>query len=373
MNRRNAGGRDLLALSLSAVLALAASGCGQAAEDALARGDRLLAAGNVQEAVAEYKLAVRQRGESPEVLLRLADSYARQGEVEETVRYVNQLLAADSSYRHEAGAELLELAREARDAGERDRMVRALEPVVELGSGMIPGEMRLALAEAYWERGEHERALPLYLTVVTPPDPPPLEPAVLDSVGREARPRGPGGFLDPGAGGESDAAGAGGEPGESGQRGGEGPGEGTLLPDSASSPAVLYHVGRSYEELGSCDEALPYFRAYLSRREAGRRTAEQTTAEWHYGTCLYAVAERERRSGEDEAALAKLTRLVELGIPRAMMDQAHFARGAVYEQLGRNDLALEEFDQVLRLNPARSGPLVKMAEQRIRELRYGSP
>lgn len=360
----NSRGRGLLALSLSTVLALGASGCGEAAEDALARGDRMLAAGNVQEAVAEYKLAVRQRGETPQVLLRLADSYARQGEVEETVRYVERLLAADSSYTHEAGSELLELAREARAGGERDRMVRALEPVVELGAGMIPAEMRLALAEAYWERGEHERALPLYLSVVEPPDPPPLEPAVLDSVGRAARPRGAGGFLEPGSAGES---------GDAGGQEAAGTERGALLPDSASSPAVLYHVGRSYEELGSCDEALPYFRAYLGRREAGRRTAERTTAEWHYGNCLYAVAERERRSGEDEAALAKLTRLIELGIPRTLMDRAHFARGAVYEELGRNDLALQEFDQVLRLNPARSGPLVQMAEQRIRELRYGSP
>lgn len=370
MVRMTAGGRGLLGLSLAVLLALAASGCGQAAEDALARGDRMLAAGNVQEAVAEYKLAMRQRGEVPQVLLRLADSYARQGEVEETVRYVERLLAADSSYRHEAGAELLELAREARADGERDRMVRALEPVVELGAGMVPAEMRLALAEAYWERGEHERALPLYLSVVEPPDPPPLEPAVLDSVGRIARPRASGGFPGPVPGGESGGTD---ESGETGQREGERSSPGALLPDSASSPALLYHVGRSYEELGSCAEALPYFRAYLGRREPGRRTAERTTAEWHYGNCLYAVAERERRSGEDEPALAKLTRLIELGIPRTLMDRAHFARGAVYEELGRNDLALQEFDQVLRLNPARSGPLVQMAEQRIRELRYGSP
>ena len=343
------GGRGLLVLSLCAGLAPAATGCGQAAGDAMDRGDRMLAAGNTQEAVAEYKLAARQRGESPEVLLRLTDSYARQGEVEETIRYAGRLLAADSSYRHQAAAELLELAREARDQGERDRMVRALDPVVELGVDLIPAEMRLALAEAYWEREEHERALPLYLSVVEPPDPPPLEPAVLDSVGRAARPGG------------ADGSG-------SGEAGGE-----ALLPDSASSPAVLYHVGRSYEELGSCAEALPYFRAYLARREEGRRTGERTTAEWHYGNCLYAVAERERRSGEDEAALAKLDRLIELGIPRTLMDRAHFARGAVYEELGRNELALQEFDQVLRLNPARSGPLVQMAEQRIRELRYGSP
>ncbi len=359
-------GRGLLALSLSAVLALGASGCGEAAEDALARGDRLLAAGNTQEAVAEYQLAARQRGESPAVLLRLADSYARQGEVEETVRHLDGLLAADSSYRHQAGAVLLELAREARAGGQRGRMVRALEPLVEIGADLVPAEMRLALAEAYWERGEHERALPLYLSVVEPPDPPPLEPAVLDSVGRSARPGDVGeipGFAEAG---EPDPEGA-------GEEAGGGPGSGELIPDSASSPTVLYHVGRSYEELGSCAEALPYFRAYMSRRESGRRTAERTTAEWHYGSCLYAVAERERRSGEEEAALAKLTRLVELGIPRTLMDRAHFARGSVYEQLGRNELALEEFDQVLRLNPARSGPLVQMAEQRIRDLRYGSP
>ncbi|MFB6368336.1 MAG: tetratricopeptide repeat protein [Gemmatimonadota bacterium] len=360
MRDRIPGGRGLPAWSLVAVLALAASGCGSAAGDALARGDRMLAAGNTQEAVAEYLLAARQRGESPEVLARLADAYARQGEVEETIRYVDRLLAADSSYRHEAAAVLLGLARDAREAGERDRMVRALSPVTELGVDLIPARMRLALAEAHWERDEHERALPLYLSVVEPPDPPPLDPAILDSVGREARQEG----ATPG--GDTVAAGA-----EAAGR--RDTASLALLPDSASSPAVLYHVGRSYEELGSCAEALPYFRAYLSRRASGRRTAERTTAEWHYGSCLYAVAQRERRAGENEAALAKLTRLIELGVPRTLMDRAHFARGSVYGEMGRNDLALEEFDQVLRLNPARSGPLVQMAEQRIREIRYGTP
>lgn len=336
-------------LSLCAVLAAAVAGCGGSADDALARGDRLLASGDTAEAVAEYKLAARQRGEGPEILLRLGDAYAGQGEVEEAVRYFSLLLAADSSYRHQVGAALVELARDARDRGERDRMVRALSPVRELGADLIPPRMRLALAEAHWERDEHERALPLYLSVIEPPDPPPLDPAVLDSVGRTAR---------PGGGGAAEA--------------GRDTARPFALPDSASSPAVLYHVGRSYEELGACAEALPYFRAYLNRRGAGRRTAERTTAEWHFGSCLYAVARDERRAGERQAALAKLTRLIELGVPRTLMDRAHFARGSVYQETGRDDLALDEFDRVLRLNPARSGPLVEMAEQRIREIRYGS-
>lgn len=340
-------------LWLGAALALGVAGCGGAAGDALARGDRLLAAGDTAEAVAEYKLAARQHGEAPRVLLRLGDVYAARGEVEEAVRYFDRLLAADSSHRYQVGAELVELAREARDGGDPDRMVRALSPVLELGVDLIPAELRLVLAEAYWERNEHDRALPIYLSVIDPPDPPPLDPAVLDSVGRAARP-GAGETADP-----SEARGDG--------------GPASALPDSASSPAVLYHVGRSYEELGACAEALPYFRAYLDRREAGRRTTERTTAEWHYGSCLYAVAQRERRAGESEAALAKLTRLIELGVPRTLMDRAHFARGSVYQELGREEMAVGEFDRVLRLNPARSGPLVQMAEQRIREIRYGSP
>lgn len=297
-------------LALVAVLASGGgAGCEDRADDALLRGDRLLAVGSTEEAVAEYQLALRRRGEAPEVLLRLADTRARQGELQEALDHYARLLAADSSYRHQASAALVDVADSARSEGDRDRMLRALEPVLRMGLHRVPPGLRVAAAEEFWNRNEFSRALPLYLSAVTPGD-------------------------------------------------------------TAVSDGVLLHVARTYEELGACREALPYFSEYLERSRRRRRGAERTSAEWHFGSCLFSVARTQGQAGEHEEAEETLTRLLELGAPTPLMDDAYFSRGEARLALGRDDEARSDFSQVLRLNPARSGPLVQQAEQRLRELRY---
>lgn len=315
-----------------ALLALSGTGCGGGADDALARGDGLSALGQTTEAVAEYRLALRQRGESPEVLARLGRAYAARGEPGESSRYFARLLAEDSSYRHFVAAELVALARRGLEAGDRSLMARALEPVAELGIGLIPAELRLALAEEHHRQGEHRRALPLYLSVV--------EAVPEDEDGE--------------GGAEFAAAG---------------------VPDSLLTPEVLYHLGRSYQEVGrdpgGCAEALPYYRQYLRSTRRSRPSADRSGAEWHFGTCLFAVARQERMEGAAESADEKLTHLIELGVPRTLMDRAHFERGEIRLSSGRPEDALRDFQEVLRLNPTRSGPVVLLAEQRIRQIRYG--
>lgn len=317
----------------AALVALAGSGCGGGANDALARGDGLFAVGNTAEAVAEYRLALRQRGEAPEVLARLGRAYATRGEPGESGRYFSRLLAEDSSYRHFVAAELVALARWGLEAGDRSLMARALEPVADLGIGLIPPDLRLALAEEHYRQGEHRRALPLYLSLV--------------EVVPEA------------------------------EDGGEGAEFGTPegVPDSLLTPEVLYHVGRSYQEvgrdLGGCAEALPYFRHYLRSTRRSGPSADRSGSEWHFGTCLFAVARQERMEGMTDGAEAKLSRLIELGVPRTLMDRAHFERGEIRLSSGRPEDALRDFQEVLRLNPTRSGPVVQLAEQRIRQIRYG--
>ena len=51
--------------------------CGGSPDDAVERGDRLYGAGQIDAAIAEYRLALRQRGDEPEVLLRLGDAYGK--------------------------------------------------------------------------------------------------------------------------------------------------------------------------------------------------------------------------------------------------------------------------------------------------------
>lgn len=293
---------------LAVPLAGLAAACA-APDDAVSRGDRLAAMDHLQEASAEYELALRREGEEPSILARLADLRVRQGDLGGALDLYGELLARDSTYAPRAAMGLLSLAENARRRGETDRMLRALEPVVA-SSGILwlPDSLRLAAAEGYWERGDPARALPLYL-----------------SLGVE--------------------------------------------PSGSSSEEALLHLARSYEDLGGCPEALPYFDEYLDRvRTPG---AARTGAEWHYGSCLYEVAGRLREADENERAAEILSRLIDLEAPRPLLDDAHYARGEALLALDRRSEAREEFETVLRMNPARSGPLVQQAERRLRELRYG--
>lgn len=311
MRRRGESRRTappLVALALLLPLAGAALACADGGNQSLRRGDRLLGTGDLEGAIAEYKLALRQGGESPSVLLRLGQAYAARGDVDETLRHYQTLLERDSSYLHQMAGDLIVLARRSLERGARENMVRAVRPLLERDLGLVPPDLRLALARHHWQDGDYAAALPLYLSVL--------------AVDDEERPA-----------------------------------------------AVFYETGRAYEELGGCLESLDYFRRYL---EAVHPAApEVPSARWHYGSCLYEAAERDHTGGRPGAALRKLDRMVRLGVPQTLMDRAQFLRGELLLALGEEERALAAYREVLRLNPARSGPLVQRAEARIRALRFG--
>jgi len=285
---------------------LAVAGCGDQGYDSLDRGDRLLATGEAEAALAEYRLARRQEGPETEVLLRLAHGYAQEGEVGTALQHYRQLLEQDSSWRYQAAMDLTDAARQALDRHGRDRMARTLDPIVDLGMGLVPRDLRLELARHHVERQAFDRALPLLLSVV-----------------------------------------------------GEGPDPGSR---------THYMTARADQQLGGCRQALPHFERYLQDEEGG--TGGRGGARWHYGSCLYDVAQADWRAGRGEEALERVERLVELGSPRTLMDRAHFLRGDLLADAGRRDEALEAFRQVLRLNPTRSSPLARSAQERVREIRY---
>ncbi|MEJ2313128.1 MAG: tetratricopeptide repeat protein [Gemmatimonadales bacterium] len=292
---------------LSAVLWL---GCSDPTGDAIERGDLMLGEGKPEAAIAEYKLALRNRPDDPELLARLGHAYAASGQIDGTLRYYVPLLASDTSYRDQIAADLVAVARDALGRGSRANMVRALAPLLSNGAGDIPADLRLAQARYLREQGDYERALPLYLTVI-----------------------------------DSDATEAGDVP-----------------------PVAWFETARAFEELGACRESLDYFSEYLSRAPAD--AAETVSAQWHYGNCLYQVSERSWQDGRGGAALGYLDRLIDLGVPRTLLDRAHFLKGEALLAAGNETAALDEFLEVLQLNPTRSGPLVQLAEERVRELRY---
>ncbi len=292
-------------LALLAALVVLVGGCGgDGQQTAVERGDELLAAGDVDAAIAEYKLALRQLGQDPEVLLRLGHAYASNGDVDAALQYLRPLLASGEEHEQQVLAELSEAARVARDRGSPDNMARAMEPAMALGIGMVPEDLYHPLARYYGQLSDWDRAIPLYLAVLEDEDPP--QSAVLETA-------------------------------------------------------------RAFQEVGGCREALGYYERFLEA--ASRR--DRAEASWEYGSCLYEVATAERAAGRYEAAAERLDILIEQGVPKNLLDRAHYDRGEIRLMFGDLAGAESDFLAVLELNPVRTGTLVGLAEERIREIRFG--
>lgn len=275
--------------------------------DHLARGDRLLGAGRLEAAMAEYQVALRQRENSPEALLRLAHGYAHLDRLDESSQYYSRLLAMDSSHADQAISDYLAIAQRALERNDRAGMARALEQLEAVKPGGVPSELALPFARYYYELSEYARALPYYQAVVA---------------------------SDP----------------------------------NAIEPVVRYELARSYDELGECPRALINYELYLENRRRGEHRSE---ASWHAGQCAYRLAQTEREAGRPERALERFEQVIELGAPQTLLDDAWFERGEILFGLGQFDEALRSYERVLELNPSRTGRRVRQAEKRIRDIRYG--
>ncbi len=292
-------------LALALVLAVAA--CEDPADRSIALGDRLLAVGDAEEAIAEYKLAQRIRGDTDELFLRLGHAYSIRADVDGALGYFEPLVERAPDLRHQIASDLVAMAYESRDRGALENMSRALQLPLAWGLGYVPRDLERSLAEHYANDGDYTRALSLYLTL--------------------------------------------------------------LADDGEPAASDLYQTGRAYKEMGGCDRALPYLAQYVEG--VSRRDPTRDAARYHYGDCLFLSADEDRAAGRPSAALGKLTTMVELGVPRSHLVQAHFFRGEMLLSGGNTDEALRAYTRVLELSPNRTGAQAVRAEERIRQIRFG--
>jgi tetratricopeptide (TPR) repeat protein len=243
------------------------------------------------------------------VLLRLGHAHALRGDVDEALEYLQPLAERDPQYRHQVAADLVTLAVAARERGAEENMSRSVEPLLEWGIGYVSADLLLSLARHYAGDGDYARSLGLYLSV--------------------------------------------------------------LADSERPDPAVVYETGRAYEELGGCERALPYFKRYVD--EVGRQAPDRDAARWHLGNCLFQTADEDRAAGRPRAALDKLQEMISLGVPRTILPNAHFLRGEMLLSIGDTESALGAYRRVLDLNPSRTGAIVRAAEERIRQIRFGFP
>lgn len=270
----------------------------------MARGDIAYAEGNLDEALAEYELAVRQ-GDAAEAYARVGHTYAEVGRVDEAGEYYRQAARSDPRWANQAGADLLHLAREARARSDRLQMASAVETALEFLPGLSVEELALPLARHYFEAGEFGRALPFYQRALT------------------------------------------------------------AASDSAAD--VVLEVATAYEEVGDCLRALTLFERFRELVQPW----ERTEVDWHIGNCSLRLARERRSEGEPEEALLLVDRTLEVGEPRNLIGQTWFERGEILSEMGDCDGALEAYRRVRALDPGGSGALVRRADDRIDEVRFG--
>lgn len=298
-----------LLLLFSVVLAAA---CGERSEDtAVRRGDRAFAADSLEEALAEYQLALRQGEDSPEVLARVAHTFALLGRVDPAAEYYGRAAGRDSTWADQGAADLMHLARVAESGGDRFRMATAVLQALELRPGVGLGDMALPLARHFFQNGEYGRALPLYQRVLVHAD---------------------------------------------------------------TAPRILFEVGQAYEEIGDCRQALLFFERFREEAPRGVRNEADWyigTCGFNVARELLEGSERAGGVSDLEEALLMIDRALDVGEPRHLQSQAWFHRGEILAALGDCSGAMDAFAEVRRLEPGGSGALAGQAQERYDAIYFG--
>ncbi len=263
---------------------LAIAGCAPSTEDsAVLRGDEAFALGAWEEALAEYRLAVRQGADEADVLARVAHTYARLGRVDDASAYYESAVAADPAMVGQAITDLMGIARDAHARGDRFAMATAVEAARELEPALGVRDLALPLARHYFGSGEYGQALPFYQIAMA---------------------------------------------------------------ETSDAPQIVFEVGQAYEEIGDCQHALVFFerfRTMVSARDRGEVDWYIGTCSFNVAQDLLA---RSDDMPSRERALALVERTIEVGEPRNLQARAWFEKGEILADLERCEEAMEAYAQV---------------------------
>lgn len=296
-------------LALAAALATAVAACtGTNEESSVRRGDQAFAQGKYKEALAEYRLAVRQGADDAPTLARVAHTYAVMDRVDDAGSFYDEAVQKDSTYTDEAVSDLMHMAGEARARNDRFAMASAVERALRLRPGLGVGDMALDLARHYFKNGEYGRALPFYQKALT-----------------EA---------------------------------------------TDSAPEIIFEVGQAHEEIGDCDHALVLFERYRVKLPRWKRDeVDWYIGTCSFDVARDIRSRREVTDQDLEAALEMVNRTLELATPRNIQAQAWFDKGEILSDLGDCSGAMDAYAEVRTAdNP---GALLDRAQSRYDELRFG--
>jgi tetratricopeptide (TPR) repeat protein len=278
--------------------------------DAVQRGDLAFAQDQLEEALAEYRLAVRQGADGAEVHARVAHTYARLGRVDDAAQSYAVAVSRSPDFAGQAVSDLMRMAREAEASQDRFAMATAVEAALRLEPALGVRETALPLARHYFRNGEYGQALPFYQIAMA---------EMRDSV-----------------------------------------------------PEIVFEIGQAYEEIGDCEHALVFFERFAEQVrpwERGEVDWYIGTCSFNVARGILDRPSSDENQEELETALGLLDRTLEVGEPRNIQARAWFERGETLAELGRCEEAMEAYAQVRYADQA--GALVDRAQSAFDEIRFG--
>lgn len=297
----------ILALLMAAAVPFACTPLGEEGTS-INRGDQAYAKGDLEEALAEYRLALTQGASDPDTYARIAHTYVGLKRIDEGREYFGLAVAEDSSFADQAMADFVRLAREEAGVGDHFGMASAVQTALEFQPGINLEDLALPLAQHYSEIREYERALPFYQKALADFDP--------DSL-----------------------------------------------------PQVLFETGVAFDEIGDCESAVVFYEDYRDR--IGRYGANRSEVDWRLGSCSYRLARLRRDDGDDDEALRHLEILLLIGQPQNLQAEGYFELGEILGLRGECEASVEAFQQVAVMDLAGTGPLVERAQVRIDQILFG--
>jgi tetratricopeptide (TPR) repeat protein len=240
-------------------------------------------------------------------LSRVAHAYIRTAQFERARELYDELIAADSGWADQAIFDYVTVAQRAQERADRYGLASAVDAALDLRPGLPLDDFAVPLARYYASTGDPARAIDFYERALTAADP--------DSV-----------------------------------------------------PTLLFEIAQVHEGQGNCTEAIGFFTTFRTRAP---RDSRATDANWQIGDCSFQLARQAHDIGDLEAGLRHLDRVIQLGLPQNLIDDAWFERGEILLELGRRDDALFSYVRVLEENPTGTGQIVERARSRIDLLRFG--
>ncbi|HEY7460468.1 MAG TPA: tetratricopeptide repeat protein [Gemmatimonadota bacterium] len=303
------GWRAALAAAPTLVWIALAGACAEPAEDHLSKGNRFLADGKTDDAVAEFRVALRDSGQPPpELLWKLGLLSLDAKNLTDGRSELSRLVQRDPSSRERVAAAYLLFAARWFKAGDPFSAIQALEAARAVDPGRNLGPFYYEMGDYYFELPDYERAAQSYLLALA---------------------------LSPGV-----------------------------------DPDAIYRLALAQERLGRWPQALKQFRAYAAAAPAGAPTRE---LRYHLGESAFRSAETAFLAHRYGEALDFLRGVLETGQPENRLDDAYYLLGEVRYRSGDAAGAEAAFEKVLELAPSSSSRLYGEAERRLLDIRIGGP